>query len=208
MKSTVLLLFAMFMLSSCNSAEEVKAVNNAGTTSDSGDSSSGGAADISGIDVKGFIVNRFSKTGVCTEIGGAYYRTQVHGSGAGANTVLQLVFVTFPDSSTCQNNYNSSNEYSVNFRLDKAVILEDRHIKLELTVDSYDPNPTIGNFDDYNSYLASIHVGQKEYWRIELDFTLPDSDVVLPRGQDFLSSSTSDAPNEGQETYTVISGSI
>lgn len=181
-------------------------MNNAGTTSDGGTSS--GGSDISGIDVKGLIVNRFSKTGTCTEIVGTYYRTQVHGSGGGANSTIQLQFITFPNSSACQNNNSISNVYDVNFRLDKAVILEDGHIKLELTVDSFDADPTIGNFDAYNSNLTSISIAQKEYWRIELDLTLPDSDVVLPRGQDFLSPSSSDAPNEGEEIYTVISGSI
>ena len=205
MKTTVLLLFAIFMLSSCNS-EEIKTVNNAGTTTDGGTNS--GGTDISGIDVKGLIVNRFYKTGICTEIGGTYYRTQVNGDGWGANMNLQLRFLTFPDSAACENNYSISNTYDVNFRFDKAVILEDGHIKIELTVDSHDPDPSIGNFDAYNSNLTSISNGQKEYWRIELDLTLSDSDVVLPRGQDFLSPSSSDAPNEGQETYVVISGSV
>ncbi len=202
MKTAVLLVLAMFIFSSCNS-EETKTVNNAGNTTD------GGGADISGIDVKGLIVNRFNKTGICTEIGGTYYRTRVYGGdGMGANMNLKLRFLTFPDSVACENNDFISNGYDVNFRLDKAVILEDGHIKIELTVDSHDPDPRIGHFDAYNSNLTSISNEQKEYWRIELDLTLTDSDVVLPRGQDFLAPSSAETPNEGEETYVTITNSL
>lgn len=200
MKTTVLLLFAMFILSSCNS-EEAKTIDNAGTTSGSGTNS---GADISGIDVKGLIANRFHKAGVCTLQGGVYYRTHVTSSDSGPNLYLHLRYMTFANAMDCDDNNNVTNGYEVIYRFDKAVITENGHVKLELTVDSHDADPTMGNFDDYNSNLTSVGNGQKEYWSVQLDLTQIDSDMVLPRGQDFLAPSSAEAPNEGEETYVPI----
>lgn len=200
MKTTVLLLFAMFILSSCNS-EEAKTINNAGTTSGSGTNS---GADISGIDVKGLVASRFGKMGVCTQLGANYYRTYVTHSDSGPNFHIVLHFITFAEAAHCDGNYYETNVYEVIYTLDKAVITENGHVKLELTVNSHDPDPTVGNFDDYNSNLTSVVNGQKDYWSIQLDLTQKDSDMVLPRGQDFLSFSSAETPNEGEETYVPI----
>lgn len=202
MKTAVLLILAMFIFSSCNS-EETKTVNNAGNTTD-------GGADISGIDVKGLIASRFTsniipgRAGVCTEISGIYYRTHVTSSDSGPNLYLHLRYMTFANAMDCDDNNNVTNGYEVIYTLDKAVITENGHVKLELTVDSHDADPTIGNFDDYNSNLTSVGNGQKEYWSIQLDLTQIESDMVLPRGQDFLAPSSAETPNEGEETYVPI----
>ena len=160
MKTAVLLVLAMFIFSSCNS-DEAETVNNAGTTTDGGS-----GADISGIDVKGLIANRFHKAGVCTQLGGIYYRTHVTSSDSGPNLYLHLRYMTFANAMDCDDNNNVTNGYEVIYTLDKAVITENGHVKLELTVDSHDADPTIGNFDDYNSNLTSVGNGQKEYWNI------------------------------------------
>lgn len=198
MKTAVLLILAMFIFSSCNS-EEAETVNNAGTTTDGGS-----GADISGIDVKGLIASRFHKAGVCTLLGGVYYRTHVTSSDSGPNLYLHLRYMTFANAMDCDDNNNVTNGYEVIYTLDKAVITENGDVKLELTVDSHDADPTIGNFDDYNSNLTSVGNGQKEYWSIQLDLTQIESDMVLPRGQDFLAPSSAETPNEGEETYVPI----
>jgi hypothetical protein len=196
MKTAVLLILAMFIFSSCNS-EETKTVNNAGNSTDSG-------ADISGIDVKGLIAFRFHHVGVCTEISGIYYRTQVTSSASGPDLYLHLRYMTFADASDCEYTNSMTNVYVVNYTLDKAVITENGHVKLELTVDSHDADPTIGNFHYYNSNLTSVDKGRKEYWSIQLDLTQIESDMDLPSGQDFLAHSSAEMPNEGKETYAPI----
>lgn len=198
MKTAVLLVLAMFIFSSCNS-DEAETVNNAGTTTDGGS-----GADISGIDVKGLIANRFHKAGVCTPLGGIYYRTYVTSSDSGPNLYLHLRYMTFANDMDCGDNNNETNFYEVIYTLDKAVITENGHVKLELTVDSHDAVPNAVNFDDYNGHLTSISIGEKEYWSIQLDLAKIDSDMVLPRGQDFLAPSSAETPNEGRETYVPI----
>jgi hypothetical protein len=201
MKTTVLLVLAMFIFSSCNS-EETKTVNNAGNTTDSG------GVDISGIDVKGLMASQFDHQGLCTQLEGISYRTHVFydrfTSESGSNIYLILRYMTFANDMDCDDNNNETNVYEVIYTLDKAVITENGHVKLELTVDSHDAVPNAVNFDDYNGHLTSISIGEKEYWSIQLDLAKIDSDMVLPRGQDFLAPSSAETPNEGRETYVPI----
>lgn len=201
MKTTVLLVLAMFIFSSCNS-EETKTVNNAGNTTDSG------GVDISGIDVKGLMASQFDHQGLCTQLEGISYRTHVFydrfTSESGSNIYLILRYMTFANDMDCDDNNNETNVYEVIYTLDKAVITENGHVKLELTVDSHDAVPNAVNFDDYNGHLTSISIGEKEYWSIQLDLTQIESDMDLPHGQDFLAPSSAEMPNEGEETYVPI----
>ena len=200
MKQLVVLLFVMFVLVSCNSSDSEK-VESAGSSSDS-------AADIAGIDVKGLLAERFYKTGVCTQQGGVYYRTYVRGHVPNSTDLyLQIEYTTYGNSTDCSNNSNGIDFYEFSYLVEKAVIAEEGKVKLELTVSAHDADPSLGNFDAYNNNLSSISVGQKDYWLMEIELAHPESDLVLPRGQDFLTPSTAGSPNAAEETFVTITQS-